>query len=72
MHSCCLRGAPGTGELHKGRLFSITQSLPSSRARLADRELDVGTMSLKEVIRWQGARERAKLAEERRARVRNV
>ena len=27
-------------------------------------------MSLKEVIRWQSARERAKLAEERRLRVR--
>jgi len=43
--------------------------MPWGRPRLADRELDVGTMSLKEVIRWQGARERAKLAEERRLRV---
>ena len=29
----------------------------------------MGTMSLKEVIRWQSARERAKLADERRLRV---
>ena len=39
-------------------------------AALAAKELDVSSMSLKEVIRWTNARERVLLAEERRLRVR--
>lgn len=41
----------------------------SSSAALAATELDVNSMSLKEVIRWSNARERVMLAEERRLRV---
>ena len=42
----------------------------ASSAALAAKELDVSSMSLKEVIRWTNARERVLLAEERRLRVR--
>ena len=61
-----------TGDMHSSDASHTASTVMSSRPRLADRELDVNTMSLKEVIRWQGARERAKLAEERRLRVRGV